>query len=390
MNGDLCNKVVTIPQYLGTCWFNAILMMFLYSQYSRKLLIENIFFSKKSNKLEEIFYDIIHNYYIDPNKAITYFNVMRPEEILREFNLSKKLYENMIIKGYYIKLFMSIFLTKININHLVLDYYSNKIFVGINKYIIANINKKRKFEMNIDYSNFDYTSIIDDNQNYKDVPQYIIVNLWDIKNKYMYEFNKDLFTSQIFNIYTYYRSFKFKNLYELKDKIEFNGHTYILDSCGINNYNRRYRFSHAIAGITCENNRYIYNGWIRNTLDYNIKTPLKNPLPCELMKYDWDIHKPDNKFCLDKKKCTVKNLDITNEKNLCFSLNKGDRTLIYVLCDDKEEVKKTSDEKIKLTKDEIKKTSEKKCPKDKILNPKTNRCVKIDGKIGKMILRDNM
>ena len=31
--------------------------------------------------------------------------------------------------------------------------------------------------------------------------------------------------------------------------------------------------------------------------------------------------------------------------------------------------------------------SEKKCPKDKILNPKTNRCVNKKGKIGQLLLK---
>ena len=32
----------------------------------------------------------------------------------------------------------------------------------------------------------------------------------------------------------------------------------------------------------------------------------------------------------------------------------------------------------------------KECPKDKILNPKTNRCVNIKGTIGKKIMKDKI
>ena len=35
-----CEKVISIKQYGPTCWFNALLMAILYSDNSRKLLLE--------------------------------------------------------------------------------------------------------------------------------------------------------------------------------------------------------------------------------------------------------------------------------------------------------------------------------------------------------------
>jgi hypothetical protein len=51
-------------------------------------------------------------------------------------------------------------------------------------------------------------------------------------------------------------------------------------------------------------------------------------------------------------------------KDLCFSFNKGGRTIIYVK------------EDIKLPKKPLTKP-EKKCPEGKVINPLTNRCIKI-------------
>ena len=34
-----CSKIATLPQFGGTCWFNAILMAALYSEASRKVLL---------------------------------------------------------------------------------------------------------------------------------------------------------------------------------------------------------------------------------------------------------------------------------------------------------------------------------------------------------------
>jgi len=93
---DFCNKVVTIPQYIGTCWFNAILMSILYSQHSRKLLLyENIYANEKTNKLYKIINRILTKTYISKEKALKYFNIMRPEHIL----------ENYIDSPKYIKIF---------------------------------------------------------------------------------------------------------------------------------------------------------------------------------------------------------------------------------------------------------------------------------------------
>ena len=36
-----CSKLAVIPLYAGTCWFNAILIVSLYSQYTRKAVIKD-------------------------------------------------------------------------------------------------------------------------------------------------------------------------------------------------------------------------------------------------------------------------------------------------------------------------------------------------------------
>lgn len=91
--------------------------------------------------------------------------------------------------------------------------------------------------------------------------------------------------------------------------------TYKLDSCLITNYNSQ---KHAIAGITCNDTRYVYNGW--NYEIINNKT-------CFLIKYHWDLRKNKN-FCLDYNICNFSKK--INTKDTCFNFTKGDRILIYV------------------------------------------------------------
>jgi len=123
--------------------------------------------------------------------------------------------------------------------------------------------------------------------------------------------------------------FDIKGLDKLKDTITLNGIKYRLDSVILGNYNLvEISGGHHIAGITCNNNHYVYNGWDENAniFDDSInKIKIKNT--CPLIKFNWNIHK-DIKFNLNNKLCK---LDfIKNDNNdLCFSFNKGERTFIY-------------------------------------------------------------
>jgi hypothetical protein len=86
---------------------------------------------------------------------------------------------------------------------------------------------------------------------------------------------------------------QFKGLDKFENIIEHNGDKYILDSCILANYNNYERGNHAIAGISCKNNRYVYNDWIRTTFDPAIVDKnlfIHERIPCELMKFNWDVN----------------------------------------------------------------------------------------------------
>ena len=54
-----CNKVITIPQYNETCWFNSILMVCLYSQNMRKLLSNKIKYINKKHDLIQFLWNFV-------------------------------------------------------------------------------------------------------------------------------------------------------------------------------------------------------------------------------------------------------------------------------------------------------------------------------------------
>jgi hypothetical protein len=107
-----CNKVVTIPQFTGTCWFNAILMSLLYSQNSRKLLLhDNIYEKQKSaNKLYKIINKILLDHYISRKKAMKYYNVLRPQKIIKSYlpNMDEMNKKYMLKRGcFFIFIYLS-------------------------------------------------------------------------------------------------------------------------------------------------------------------------------------------------------------------------------------------------------------------------------------------
>ena len=153
-----------------------------------------------------------------------------------------------------------------------------------------------------------------------------------------------------------------KNFTNLDYKVNNNKNIYVQDSVLLGNYNSNIG-GHSIAGITCKGDKYVYNGWTRTTIDPNIKQnsevkdwkemlvnneywyfhipsgqivketnssypnnfPTKEffgkkniEIPCELMKFSWDVKK-NKEFCLNPQKCI---LDIMNVNDLCFSFNK--------------------------------------------------------------------
>jgi len=105
--------------------------------------------------------------------------------------------------------------------------------------------------------------------------------------------------------------------------------TYRVDSVLIGSFNQdQCDLSHQICGITCNDKRYIYNGWLRNH-DPHMDTPAQ--IPCELMEMDW-IHNTET-FKLSESECKTKLLKwydfITPFNKVIFNMNQGSRTYIY-------------------------------------------------------------
>ena len=410
MTDNFCNSVVTIPQTAGTCWFNALLMMFFYSQNSRKLLLHYNKFKDRKDELSVIFKTMLYKSYIKDPKIFDYLLKQSPQKILSLLKFEKRTTEGKLMEndlGMHINNYVYNFLNFLEIDYLTLDCFdlkSNVFYLGISEMMkydyVRGINNKIGIFFNYEnYQDIDKNLLYLNKFNYKvknQIPKYLVINLLDKKGGFHKYVNRTYF-----NFKNFIFKNTIKNLNKLPNEINFKGYTYILDSISLENYNKNVPFNHAICGITCKNKRYVYNGWMRTTKDPAMLNASggNSSYPCELMPFDWDVHKSNN-FCLNTPLCKLDQVLDARTNKLCFSFDKYERTVIYVLKD--KEFKSLDynlsssknshspvkdDKKIKKEK-KVKdvKNDKEKCPDDKIYNPETKRCVLKSGKIGKLLL----
>jgi len=334
-----CDNVITIPQYKSTCWFNAILMAIFYSQHSRKLLYNH--FEDKKDKFSKIMNDIIKHNYIKTEQSIKYFEFMRPENILKYINAQKtELYKQFKTQknyNYFSDTFLPVFLKSLNKNVLDIIVYEDNCYANFYSTLPPFFTKIYKDDetVNID---FDKWCGIES----KDItdPDYIIVNKLTPDSDTSLSLYREIFLLEYYNSYnlesinlqTLGTDTDIKGVIDLNDEIYHNGNKYVLDSVILTNYNSfEIDKGHEIAGITCKNNRYVYNGWIRTTNDSGMPMDFGNEkLPCELMKFHWNV-KEDNKFCLNRRLCKLDKYDESKKGEMCFTFNDNNYTaLIYV------------------------------------------------------------
>jgi len=340
-----CENLKVIPQFVGSCWFNSFLMSTLYSQYARKMIIKESINWDKKDKFFNILKYILKKNYNDPSIA-TYYNHLQPQlllfKFLKKFDINtekyikKKIKQNILNFGWF-KFYYPSFIKKLTPKVLDIyhDYKTNTNIINLHKTIdlIINDDDDYTYKYNDSYNNIvkekkEILNIINN------IPDFIILfhsELQEFKGielfyDYLNKTNKNL--ADVYNSSSY--DFIIDGIKDYKDIITFNGINYKLDSCLLENYNNP---SHTIVGITCNNNKYVYNGWSNKTYVPTMKDKFKSGdnFPCSLMKYDWDLRK-DEDFCLNPKLCKL-DFEIDKE-DLCFSFGKSDRILVYVRMDD--------------------------------------------------------
>lgn len=287
-----CDQVVTIPQIGPTCWFNALLMIFFYSQGMRRALFSSCGQWNSDNeetmKLYDMFLDVLVSKYV--KKKL--FKHLSPEQILKSFHkIDPKLFffnpDTQVGMNFSYTPSMFRFF---HLHDQVLYIRMNRTHIDSGPNGEKNLNPKiigiRTDSDLVD----DYTKCTSNN-----------------KNKYRFDFKKGT--------------------------LDFNGVKYIIDSVYVSNIkmgNMGKKLGHSIAGVTCNKKRYIYNGWVKNTNDPGMEwDKFGSTKPCELMEYDW--LNDDNTYCINTKMCKMDKVDTKEAGDkLCFNFKKGDRAYYLV------------------------------------------------------------
>ena len=346
--GDVCKRVVTIPQAdnSNVCWFNAIIMALLYSQHSRNVLLNGKnSLSERKDKISKILHQILTRQFIKNEYEEDYFKYMRIEKILKYLDLfpNKESLDIVLQRGYNSSLPIHKFINKLGKTSLNLNVYRGELYGNLNL-LFENIDIFKKAEntqakaLEIQQEILKQVKTITAS-NFTNNPDYIVVNTID----HEIPLNKQSLYNSLFieTISLLKRNRLIQtislNTYEistlgirtLEDKILYNGDTYILDSCILGNFNKVGTVGHAISGITCNNNRYVYNGTFRHRGTLANPHVITKRAQCDLMKFDWNI-RTENKFCLNPRICDIYLTEEIPADNLCFSFDKGARTMIYV------------------------------------------------------------
>ena len=414
---NICSRIL-IPKQVGPiCWFMATFVAMFYSQRSRKLLLE----SSKSWDVKKGIFPIFWN---NRKKLFTLLKHVLDDKYLKTENREGKDYKN--YKRFSDNTFGKILTLLNRIDKKSFPYIPNYIIGGFElEYYIGKLYKL----LNVDYILYDYNpaddvllySYLNENLNkasYRIAKRNIVIEVdGDRKFKYVEEdiipppilmvivreesdTGNATFNSLLFPNNTIDEGVTKDSLKSMNEQIFFKGFEYNLDAVLLANWN--IGIGHAIAGITCKKKKYIYNGWTRTSMDPSmINQLITRKIPCELMKYDWNI-KNDGDFCLNTAKCIPEVLKHQlKDTDICFNFSKGGRLLIYVRKDAKSNtsadsytnVSKSPNKIFSIGGNNLKKNTIlnpkpskssklvlkplKKCPEGKILNPKKSCCIVI-------------
>ena len=361
----------------GTCWFNAILMTMFFSQHSRALLNRQKNKTKwkipENTDLYQCFdYVLDNNFSFDiayHKKQITdsqnllkdLYGTYCNDEKLRNTiqKLTRIQFENIFDK-YFTKYKNKLDTTKsislnknkqevlnaiIKLENAINDYISKKSKYMEHQKFFAEYTPEKILMLLNKYDSKKYFITgkkLQSNPIFHIVPMYdlfnISCNLFCIHNNDIFAYNDFIEEYDNPQVIILYKSRQYtcdtktnkaisdetkRDMLSHAEKIVYNSKAYHLDAIIPIDID----CSHAIAGITCTNKRYIYNGWKIKKRNLGSSSPAT---VCNLYEINWyEIITSEGKhFCLDAKECKLEaNKQHEKSKELCFTLSDN---IIYV------------------------------------------------------------
>ncbi|AGE59876.1 hypothetical protein ATCVTN60342_791L [Acanthocystis turfacea Chlorella virus TN603.4.2] len=121
------------------------------------------------------------------------------------------------------------------------------------------------------------------------------------------------------------------NLVRHPNTITYNSNKYVLDSCILPSYvtTKACTMGHAVAGVTCNDKRFVYNGWAAASADSAMAGARKvtRSVPCALMSADWAA---DKSLCINTDECRMNEANASKKgTTFCFEAFKRS-SVVYV------------------------------------------------------------
>lgn len=300
-------RIRTLKQFGPTCWFNSILMSMLYSDASRALLLNKYEEWDCDNKIYNTLREILLNKYLKKETdKIEYdnFNDIRPENVMRElYEYDKKRFDfnpDERIHGYLSVLYIKKLYELLGVKVILFDCYipdkkDENPVIYVSQYIHSNINwwmpnnkMKGYMDMNDALPRKKIKEML------KEDVEVILINTLN------YNPNGSKFYPSYYYVPLETKYGKMvKQMIITPEKVNVGKNNFIMDTLGINSVHvEEQRMGHAIAGLTTQGKKVVYNGWTRMYSSEKFATNNSGKakiIPCEVIPYEWDVKK-DEKF----------------------------------------------------------------------------------------------
>ena len=377
---SICSRILTPKQVGPICWFMATFVTMFYSQRSRKILLYESDSWDKKDELFKLLKHILHEKFMKVRS--------RESEDYRDFSddtFGKILsllyekdpksfpYDSKRTDGFFGRLYIGRLYNLLNVDYKMFDYFHTRcendksytLSYSFNNedvnFYDYKIDKRGDFTRDFASKEAEFkTRTWKDN---KIAPRILLISVLDYGQPKMFPASNQLYEVHTFfpssiisqggdkrDIGEGYIEGNADNLRSMNDTIYYNGYEYNLDSVMLANWDNH--GGHEIAGITCEKDRYVYNGWVRTSNDTVMNEEVMMDIPCKLMEFNWNIkNNPD--FCLSSKDC-IPEIGISPSRSLCFNFSKGNRLFVYVREEIEDKIikllKNKREQKIKISK----------------------------------------
>ena len=313
-----CSKVVTFPQEGATCWFGALFTSFFFSQYSRVVIrghATRLMSDQGSRHIASAILEIIRGYEGD-RVSPRVLESMRPRQFLRDLRIARPDYFSTMQDGSDEAMYapyQHAMLAFLRVPHLSLGIVRGK-FV----YSAFNV------DLPVDWVLWPGAM--------KTLPSRgVFVDTRHPEVLLLHKDNNEDYAQSLWTTPTpAVGAVEGYDPTKHAPVIKYNGRRYILDSCIIPAELKTDScgMGHAIAGVTCNGDRYVYNGWTARTADPAMKGYAGAAIrdaPCSLGKQDWA---DDAFFRINMQACSFNRATPTGKEFMFNAVDKS--SVVYI------------------------------------------------------------